>query len=32
MIPMESTHGRTFEILAGDEPTEAALESPLNGE
>ncbi|UPV75204.1 SDR family oxidoreductase [Halorussus limi] len=31
-LPMESTHGQTFEVLSGDEPIEQALESPLDGE
>ncbi len=31
-LPMESTHERTFEVLAGDEPIPAALENPLNEE
>jgi len=30
-LPMESTHGLTFEVLAGDEPIEAALRNPLGG-
>jgi uncharacterized protein YbjT (DUF2867 family) len=29
-ISIESTYGRTFEVIAGDEPIEAALENPLN--
>ncbi|UPW01272.1 SDR family oxidoreductase [Halorussus gelatinilyticus] len=29
-LPMESTHGRTFEVLSGDEPIESALADPLN--
>ncbi len=28
-LTMESTEGRTFEMLSGDEPIEAALETPL---
>lgn len=31
-LPMESTHGRTFEVLSGDEPIETALADPLNEE
>jgi uncharacterized protein YbjT (DUF2867 family) len=29
-LPMESTHGLTFEVLAGDRPIAEALENPLN--
>lgn len=28
VLDIESTHGKTFEILAGDEPIESALENP----
>ncbi|WP_128476543.1 SDR family oxidoreductase [Halorussus pelagicus] len=31
-LPMESTYGRTFEVLAGDEPIESSLESPVSEE
>lgn len=30
-LPMESTHGLTFEVLAGDRPIEDALENPVDG-
>ncbi|NHN48594.1 SDR family oxidoreductase [Halostella sp. JP-L12] len=29
-LPMESTYGRTFEMLSDDDPIEAALSDPLN--
>ncbi|WP_232688867.1 SDR family oxidoreductase [Halobacterium zhouii] len=28
-LEMESTHGRTFEVLSGDEPVESALDRPF---
>jgi len=31
-LPMESTYGRTFEVLSGDESIETALADPLNEE
>ena len=31
-LPMETTYGRTFEVLSGDEPIEDALADPLNEE
>ena len=29
-LPAESTHGKTFEVLSGDDPIAEALEDPLN--